>query len=214
MEGPVVDWDLEKVIEEYNTGEKLTPEEEIKLEEQLNKYMHEYAMNEIKVENENLRVKVEEMTKRAEEETIKREKAEEEIKQGQELIRSLRRSLASRGMKGEVRREEAPYISRRRSRVRCWDLTRPGGCRYGARCRYLHPGVEVVRAEESQQDFPVAPAMAGGQVYGQQQPRWWIDQQMNQQMNTPMIQQMNKQTVVGQVPMMMQGPLRWPAHLL
>jgi len=230
MRGNVVDWDLDKLVEEYNAVEKLTPEEDRKLEEDLNNYMHDYAMKEMKEENENLKVKVEEMTRRADEETIKRENAEEEMKQGQEVIKSLRRNLASREVEGVVRMEEASFTSSRRSRsrVRCWDLTRPGGCQYGARCRYMHPGLEVVRAEDNQQDFPVAPAMvtgvrwamAGGQVYRQQQPMWWINQQMNQQknqqMNQLMKQQMrpmiNQQMMMSQqMQMMMYGHQGWPA---
>ena len=69
MRGPVVDWDLDKLVEEYNAVEKLTPEEDRKLEEELNKYMHDYEMNEMKEENENLKVKVEEMTRTAAEQT-------------------------------------------------------------------------------------------------------------------------------------------------
>ena len=50
MRGPVVDWDIEKVLEEYDNGVKLTEEENRNLEEQLNKYMNDFAMNEMKEE--------------------------------------------------------------------------------------------------------------------------------------------------------------------
>ena len=148
MRGPVVDWDLQELLKEYENGEKLTEEEDRKLEEQLNKYMYEFAMNEMKEENEMLKAQVEEMTEKADMEKKKREEAEEERRRGQETIEMLRRSLV--GM--DVTRTVSPsrWVDRRsrRSRERCWDLARPGGCRYGARCRYLHPEVEVVRAEE------------------------------------------------------------------
>ena len=40
MRGPVLEFDPEKVLEEYGTGEKLTEEENRKLEEDLKEYTH------------------------------------------------------------------------------------------------------------------------------------------------------------------------------
>jgi len=148
MQGQVVvDWDLEKLMKEYDNGERLTAEEEWKLELDLAEYMHEFKLKELDAEIEKLNVKVEEMTRKAEEDDVER-------KQRNEEINMLRRKLEGSGEDVErvvMRREEASLSGsrvRRRSRVRCWDLTRPGGCWYGARCRYLHPEEEVVSAED------------------------------------------------------------------
>ena len=243
MRGPgVVDWDLEELMKEYDKGEKLTEEEERKLEEDLAKYMHDFAMNEMKDENDKLQLMVEESTRKADEETTKREKAEEEVKQGQELIEKLRRSMESMDVARVVREVPSDMGSRvdRRSRVRCWDLTRPGGCSYGARCRYLHP-VEVVRAEDymsreegegrilgykeqmrrrqEQQDFPEARARVRRWREGmacQEQPMMMMNLQtrssmMNQQ-QTMMNQQ--QQWLRMMSPMMVYGHhptvQRWP----
>ena len=48
MGGPVVDWDLDKLVEEYGAREKLTPEEDKQLEEDLVKYVNEFEIEELK----------------------------------------------------------------------------------------------------------------------------------------------------------------------
>ena len=252
MRGPVVDWDLDKLVEEYGAREKLTPEEDKQLEEDLVKYVNEFEIEELKEENEQLKEKVDELTSKAEEETNKKEKAEAEAEQGKEMIKMLERRLESMNVaKREVRREqrasrgEEPLetCSRvgRRRRVRCWDLTRPDGCRYGGRCRYLHPEqVEVERSEERGQGFLQPLAMvrggrsttAGGEAAGQHHMRMRMNQQIRPMMNQQMmmnqqrmrIQQMlrNQQTTGQQQPMMMivQQPIGmyrhqgWPAPSL
>ena len=228
MRGPVlVDWDLDELLKECETGEKLTEEEDRKLEEDLNKYMHEFAMNEMKEENDKLKAKVEEMTVKADEKTKKREEAEVEMRQGQDMIEKLRRSLESMNVT-RVAGEESRVD--RRSRVRCWDLTRPGGCSYGARCRYLHP-VEVVRAEDymsreegegrilgykeqmrrrqEQQDFPEARARVRRWREGmacQEQPMMMMNLQMRSMMNQQQLMMNQQQQWQGmRSPMMEYG---------
>ena len=193
-----MDWDVDKVMEEYGKGEKLTDEEERKLELDLAKYMYEFKMEEMEAENEKLKEKIEEMSKKAKENEV-------EIKRGEEEIKMLKRMMESSDMRSSVRVEEDSLSGgrvSRRSRVRCWDLTRPGGCQYGSRCRYLHPVEEVVRAEDSdrrvegesrilsydykqmraRQDFPQARVrvrrMMSEQLYQQQ----GFEQQLYQQM--------------------------------
>ena len=64
--------DLEVELEEYDTGEKLTVEENIKFEEELNKYIinaKENEIKELKEENECLKAEVEDMKRKLEEET-------------------------------------------------------------------------------------------------------------------------------------------------
>ena len=183
----VVDWDLEKLMKEYDNGERLTAEEESKLELDLAEYMHEFKLKELDAEIEKLNVKVEEMTRKAEEDDVER-------KQRNEEINMLRRKLEGSGEDVEravMRREEASLSGSRvsrRSRVRCWDLTRPGGCQYGVRCRYLHPGqVEEEEVSQRQQGFlhslamvrGVRGAMVGGNVASLQLLQ---QQQMSQQM--------------------------------
>ena len=180
------------------------------------------------------------MTKKASNEATKREKAENDVKQGLEVIAMLRRSLEARSMTvAEARREERREERRvepsstgsredRRSRVRCWDLTRPGGCRYGDRCRYLHPvQVEEVEVSEQRQGFlhPLAMvreargAMVGGEVASQQLlQKQMMSQQMrmgmrmtNQQypgswQNTMNQRMMSWPYMMGQQKMMMMAP--------
>ena len=237
MRGPVVDWDLDKLVEEYGAREKLTPEEDKQLEEDLVKYVNEFEIEELKEENEQLKEKVDELTSKAEEETNKKEKAEAEAEQGKEMIKMLERRLESMNVaKREVRREqrasrgEEPLetCSRvgRRRRVRCWDLSRPGGCQYGARCRYLHP-VEEVRAEDcntreegecrilgveeqmrrrqEQQDFYQAQARVR---------RWREGQQPRMMMNTLNQQPMMMMNTLNQQHMMMMNKLNQQQHMM
>merc|ERR1719319_217119 len=182
-------------------------------------------------ENDELKEKVEEITRKADEETKKREKAEVEVREGLELIEKLRRSLESMDVARAAREEASDTGSRAswRSRVRCWDLTRPGGCQYGARCRYLHP-VEEVRAEDcntreegecrilggeeqmrrrqEQQDFHEAQARVRRWREGQQQqqPMMMMNLQMRSMMNQRQLMMNQQQQWQGmRSPMMEYG---------
>ena len=186
--------------------------------------MHEFEVRKLNEENEELKAKLEEVSRKADEETNKRTKAEAEMKQGQEVIEMLRRSLGSRSMsRTEARKEEAPQRGSRedrRSRVWCWDLSRPGGCQYGSACRYLHPDFHEaptrVRAEQGRgATWPPASlgcGMAGQQPIrmSQQSMRLMMNQQQMVEQQRMMSQQMmmNQQKVMSQQRMMshQQGP--------
>ena len=241
MGGPVVDWELDKLLEEYGAREKLTPEEEKQLEEDLEKYENEFLMEALKEENEELKEKFEELKEKAVEETNKREMVEEETRQAKEMIKMLEMRLETLN---RTRREEtsgeACRVVRGRRR-RCWNISRPGGCRYGAACRYIHPvAEEVVRATVSnqrlQQGFGQPPSMVrrwrgtmvGGSstmvrdsctmVMGQQQPHmWWWETQMKPMMMMNQQSMMNQKIMMSQkrmmmTPTMVHGHQAWGGH--
>ena len=233
MGGPVVDWDLDKLVEEYGAREKLTPEEDKQLEEDLVKYVNEFEIEELKEENEQLKEKVDELTSKAVEETNKKEKAEAEAEQGKEMIKMLERRLESMNVaKREVRREQRASRGAGWSRERCWNFSRPGGCRYGTACRYIHSGLEEgVRAttnnQQMEQGFWQPPAMVRGVrstmagasstmvrgsstmvVQQQQLPMWTMP--MNQRTVTNQMNQMMNQMNQRLMPMMVYRHQMWP----
>ena len=179
--------------------------------------------------------KLEEMTKKVGEEANMRVKAEADLVRSQKQVDHLMNLLGMRkgqdtaaseslvGPAGLAGREE------RWSRTVCRDLSMPGGCKFGAGCRYFHPAAaaaaEARRVQQQQQGFPEArvrprgvrgPSGAGAKL-GQQplmmynQQRSMVGQhmvqhhQMGQQQQMTMEQQQmaEQQQMLGQQQQMM-----------
>ena len=92
----------ERMLEEWDTGEKLTEEEEKMIEDVVNKHCYE----DLKDENMKLKAKVVEMTERVEEESMKRVKAEAEVKREKEMVDKLMRIMVNRNSVRSETREE------------------------------------------------------------------------------------------------------------
>ena len=153
----------ERMIEEWDKGEKFTEEEEKIVEDVVNKQYYE----DLKDENMELKAKVEEMTKIVEEESMKRVKAEAEVKREKEMVDKLLSIMVKRSTERTESREEETLGSRehRGRREECRDLGRPG--MEGRACRYDHVVREEVartevRSPQQEQGFLQPPTMVRG----------------------------------------------------
>ena len=135
---------MDQIIKKQGGNKAGTNEEKVKIK----KLNEEVKEKERKIEM--LEKKLDEALRKVGEESNMRAKAEAEVLRSQKNIENLMRIVekersASPGRKG---RESTGSVDR----VECRDLSKPGGCKFGSRCKFLHPAgraeAEVARNQD------------------------------------------------------------------
>ena len=136
---------MDKVIKSKGENRAGTSEDKAKV-----KKMNEEAKEREK-KMETMGKRLDEMTRKVGEEANMRAKAEAEVLRSQKTIENLLR-IVEKEKSGSPRRRERESRSRAGSpeRAECRDLSKPDGCRFGAKCKFYHPAGKGMVVERQQ----------------------------------------------------------------
>ena len=138
---------LNKMLEKVNMKEDKKEEPSKEAKAKVKKLSDEVKEKEKKVLE--VEKKLEEMTRKLGEESNMRVKAEAEVVRIQKMSDNMVKIMETKDSRvSEVRREEgAASREERKARGVCYDMSKPGGCRFGSRCKYEHPAEQGKRED-------------------------------------------------------------------
>ena len=142
---------LNKMLEKINTREDKKEEPDKDAKAKVKKLSDEVKEKEKKVVE--AEKKLVEMTRKLGEESNLRVKAEAEVVRIQKMSDNMVRIMEKKDSGVTEERREEGTASREERKVWgiCYDLSKPGGCRFGSRCKYEHPAEQGRRGGAGEQ---------------------------------------------------------------